>query len=390
MAELGTTNDDGVVAKQQASVNETNSASPVIALPKLRLVLLMLGPIVVLLVGGYFYAVAGKYVRTEDAYVKADKVAVGVQVSGSIVSVEVSENQRVAKGDVLFRIEPDSYEIALARTEAALQQVRTDIAELKAGYREKQAELQLANVNLDYAEREFQRQSSLAKKSIVSAARYEETQHKRAVAREEIAVLRHDLARIVVKLSGSVNLPADRLPSFQEARARRDSAQLDIERTVVRAPFSGVASQKPQPGQYVEPGDLVMSVVADRGMWIEANLKETQLTHVRVGQLVLVEVDAYPDFVWHGKVGSISQATGAEFSILPPQNATGNWVKVVQRIPVRILVDTQADSPPLRAGMSTEVSIETGRQRFPRVMHKMAGWLQGVTKIFAAAAEEQP
>jgi membrane fusion protein (multidrug efflux system) len=389
MAELGTTNDDGVAARQQASMNESESASPVIARPKLRLVLLMLGPIIALLVGGYFYAAAGKYVRTEDAYVKADKVAVGVQVSGPIVSVEVGENQRVAKGDVLFKIEPDSYEIALARTEAALQQVRTDIAELKASYREKQAELQLANVNLHYAEREFQRQSSLAKKSIVSEARYEETQHKRAVAREEVAVLRHDLARILVKLSGGVNLPADRLPSFQEARARRDRAQLDIKRTVVRAPFSGVVSQKPQIGQYVEPGSRVMSVVADRGMWIEANLKETQLTHVRVGQLVSIEVDAFPDFGWSGKVGSISQATGAEFSILPPQNATGNWVKVVQRIPVRILVDTQAGSPPLRAGMSTEVAIETGQQRFPRVMQRMAGWLQGVSGLFTAVAEER-
>lgn len=388
MAEPGTTNDDGVAAKQQALANETKSTSPMVALPKLRFVLLMLGPIAVLLVGGYFYAMAGKYVQTEDAYVKADKVAVGVQVSGPIVSVEVDENQRVSKGDVLFRIEPDSYEIALARTEAALQQVRTDIAELKASYREKQAELQLANVNLDYAEREFQRQSSLAKKSIVSEARYEETQHKRAVAREEIAVLRHDLARILIKLGGGANLLADRLPSFQEAKARRDGAQLDIERTVVRAPFSGVVSQKPQPGKYVEPGDQVMSVVADKGMWIEANLKETQLTHVQVGQLVLVEVDAYPDFVWHGKVGSISQATGAEFSILPPQNATGNWVKVVQRIPVRILVEMQSDSPPLRAGMSTEVSIETGQQRLPRMVQRMAGWLQVFSGLFSAVAEE--
>ena len=265
----------------------------------------------------------------------------------------------------------------------------TDIVEQKATYREKQAELQLANVNLDYAEREFQRQSALAKKSIVSEARYEETQHKRAVARQEMAVLRHDLARILVRLGGGVNVPAERLPSYLEAKARRDRAKLDIDRTVVRAPFSGIAVKKPQPGQYVEPGDQVMSVVADTGMWIEANLKETQLTHVRVGQLVQIEVDTYPDLIWSGTVGSISQATGAEFSILPPQNATGNWVKVVQRVPVRILVDMQSDSPTLRAGMSTEVAIETGQQRFPRIMQRMAGWLQDFSGLFSAVADER-
>ena len=303
--------------------------------------------------------------------------------------MEIEENQQVSKGDILFRIEPASYEITLARTEAALEQIRTDIAEQKATYREKQAELQLANVNLDYAEREFQRQSALAKKSIVSEARYEETQHKRAVARQEMAVLRHDLARILIKLGGGVNVPAERLPSYLEAKSRRDGAKLDIERTVVRAPFSGIALKKPQPGQYVEPGDQVMSVVADTGMWIEANLKETQLTHVKVGQLVQIEVDTYPDLIWNGTVESISQATGAEFSILPPQNATGNWVKVVQRVPVRILVDMKSDSPPLRAGMSTEVAIETGQQRFPRVMQRMAGWLQDFSGLFSAVAEER-
>ena len=378
------------VAAPDVAAKQRVQASTARALAMRRIALLTLGPVVALLVGGYFYAVAGKFVRTEDAYVKANKVAVGVQVSGPIVGVEVEENQQVLKGGILFRIEPTSYEIALARTEAALQQIRTNIAEQKATYREKQAELQLANVNLDYAEREFQRQSALAKKSIVSEARYEETQHRRAVARQEMAVLRHDLARILIRLGGGVNVPAERLPSYLEARARRDRAKLDIRRTVVRAPFSGIAVKKPQLGQYVEPGDLVMSVVADTGMWIEANLKETQLTHVRVGQLVRIEVDTYPDLIWSGTVESISQATGAEFSILPPQNATGNWVKVVQRVPVRILVDMQSDSPTLRAGMSTDVSIETGQQRFPRIMQRVARWLQGVTNSFAAAAEEQP
>ena len=295
------------------STNDSGPASPAQVHPWCRILLMILGPIVALSFGGYIYATGGKYVRTEDAYIKADKVAVGVQVSGPIANVSVRENQHVSKGDVLFQIEADSYMIALARTDAALQQVRTDIAELKAAYQEKRAGVELAKVNLDYAEREFQRQSALAKKSIVSEARYEAAQHKRAVAREEMAVLRRDLARILVTLGGGVNVRAEQLPRYQVAKARRDRARLDIERTVVRAPFAGVASMKPQTGQYVEPGDQVMSVVADAGMWIVANLKETQLTHVRVGQPVQIEVDTYPSRAWSGMVESISQATGAEF-----------------------------------------------------------------------------
>ena len=391
MAELESTDSVATAAASGEPTPEAVQASPAPVRPWLRRALLTLGPIVALSVGGYFYATGGKYVRTEDAYVKADKVVVGVLVSGPITEVSVRENQYVAKGDVLFRIESDSYQIALARTEAALQQVRTDIAELKATFREKQAQLQLAEVNLDYAERKFRRQSALAKKSIVSEARYEEAQHKRAVALEEIAVLRHDLARILIRLGGGVNVRGETLPRYLEARARRDRALLDIERTVVRAPFAGVATKKPQTGQYVEPGSQVMSIVADAGMWIEANLKETQLTHVKVGQLVGIEVDTYPSRVWSGQVESISQATGAEFSILPPQNATGNWVKVVQRVPVRIRISVRPEDPPLRAGMSTEVAIETGQERrLPRVMQAMVGWIQGISGLFAAVAEEQP
>ncbi len=390
MAEPGSKDDAVVAPTPQASTNDSGPASPAPVHPWRRILLMILGPIVALSFGGYIYATGGKYVRTEDAYIKADKVAVGVQVSGPIANVSVRENQHVSKGDVLFQIEAGSYMIALARTDAALQQVRTDIAELKAAYQEKRAGVELAKVNLDYAEREFQRQSALAKKSIVSEARYEAAQHKRAVAREEMAVLRRDLARILVTLGGGVNVRAEQLPRYQVAKARRDRARLDIERTVVRAPFAGVASKKPQTGQYVEPGDQVMSVVADAGMWIVANLKETQLTHVRVGQPVQIEVDTYPSRAWSGMVESISQATGAEFSILPAQNATGNWVKVVQRVPVRIRVNVRPGDPPLRAGMSTEVAIETGQERaLPRVMQVMVGWLQGVSSLFTAAAEEQ-
>lgn len=359
--------DEGVVSSHRS------------ARPRLRALLMVLGPFIASVFGGYLYFAGGKYVSTEDAYVKANKVAVGVQVIGRIAEVLISDNQRIEKGDILFAIESNSYKILLAQTDAALRQVLMDVEELKARFQERNARLQLAKVNLAYAEREFQRKATLVQKKIISRSRYEEAQHERAVAHEEISVLHQDLNRILVKLGGGVSVPVEQLPRYQEAKARRDRVKLDIEYTVVRAPFDGVASNKPQIGQYVKPGDQVMSIVSDTDMWIEANLKETQLTHVRVGQPVRVLVDAYPSHVWSGKVESISQATGAEFSVLPPQNATGNWVKVVQRVPVKVLVDSRVGDPLLRAGMSTEVRIEINQnQRAHQLIQPLLDWLKKI------------
>lgn len=329
----------------------------------LRPALLVLGPVLVLVVGLVVYATGGRYVSTEDAYVKATKVQISAQVSGPIIAVEVVENQHVDKDEVLFRIDPVPFQVALARTNAQLDKVRSDIEALKASYRTKQAELQLAQVNIGYAEKEYRRWSELAQNQNASRMKFDEVKHNIDVARQQSSVLTQDLARILANLDGDPDIAVERHHAYLEAKAERDRVALDLMYTVVKAPFAGIASKKPELGQYVNAGGPAMSLVADRDVWVEANFKETELTHVRPGQPVTVEVETYPGRAWEGVVDSISQATGAEFAVLPPQNATGNWVKVVQRIPVRIALRMTPEDPPLRAGMSTTVEIDTGHKR---------------------------
>lgn len=328
-----------------------------------RLALMLLGPVLALGVGGYFYLTGGRYVGTENAYVQADKVAVSAEISGPISDVLVAENAPVEKGDILFRIDDEPFRIALDKAEARLQSVRSEIAGLKARYRQKQEELKLAQETADFAEREYHRQARLAETQVVSESRIDEVRHNWRTAKQRIAVIREEIAAIVTELDGDPDIAVERHPRFIAAKTARDMARLDLKRTRIRASFDGIAAKTPEPGQYVKAGAPVMSIVADSHVWIDANFKETALTYVKPGQPVSIHVDTYPGREWQGSVESISQATGAEFSILPPQNASGNWVKVVQRIPVRIAITPEADAPPLRAGMSTEVEIDTGRSR---------------------------
>ncbi|MGH6943526.1 MAG: HlyD family secretion protein [Geminicoccaceae bacterium] len=329
----------------------------------IRRVLLGLGPIVVALVAGYLYVTGGRYVETEDAYLKADMVSVSPQVSGPIAEVDVRENQHVDQGNVLFRIDDAPFRIALAQAEAHLQSAASQIRALKSSYLQKQEELGLAKTNVAYAEREYQRQAELVQRNFASKAKYDDAKHNLETAHQKVEILEEELAGIVADLNGDPDIAVEQHPTYLAAKAQRDQAALDLEHTVVRAPFAGVATNKPQLGDYVTAGMPAMSIVADQGLWVEANFKETELTHVRPGQAATVEVDTYPDRQWPATVESISQATGSEFSLLPPQNATGNWVKIVQRIPVRIALETDASDPPLRAGISVVVEIDTGHER---------------------------
>jgi membrane fusion protein (multidrug efflux system) len=358
----------------------------------LRRVLLIAGPLVVAVAAGYLYFAGGRYVSTENAYIKADKVMVAAEVSGLIAEVAVHENQHVDKGDVLFRIDDRPYRIALDQAEAQLASVRDEIAGLKAAYRQKAEQLSLARINVAYAKKEFERQSKLLASKATSSSKFDAARHNLNVARQQIRIVDEAMAQIRAQLGGNPDIPVERHPRFVAAEAARQQAALNLERTVVRAPIAGIASNTPEPGQQVTGnGPLsspVMGVIADRDVWIDANFKETDLTHVRPGQPATIHVDTYPDHEWQGTVESISQATGAEFSVIPPQNATGNWVKVVQRIPVRVAVKTTAGDPELRVGMSTTVDIDTGhRRRLPRFVQAALSWLNGLSGAEAAAAE---
>lgn len=328
-----------------------------------RLLLLVLVPLLAVLIAGVAYLRGGRYVETENAYIKADKIPVSAEVSGIVSELLVKENQAVVAGQPLFRLDPAEFQLAVARTEAELAQVRTDLAALKANYREKQAEIQLARTRQAFAEKEQLRQADLLAQHFISASSFDDAKQENDLARQEISVLEQDLKRIGEALGGGTGIPVEQHPAFLGALARLEQAQLDLKRTEVRASLAGIVSKLPKPGQHIASGTIALILVASGNLWVEANFTETDLTHVKPGQPVTINVDTYPDTEWKGVVESLSPATGAEFSVIPAQNATGNWVKIGQRLPVRISIETTPDMPQLRAGLSTIVKIDTGHHR---------------------------
>ena len=330
----------------------------------LRLVLLVIVPLAA--IGGALvvWQQGGRYVTTENAYVKADIVQVAPEIAGRVAEVAVRDHMHVQAGDVLLRIDPEPFRLALMRAEAELDAARVAVETARATYRETESELGELLNRAEYLERQARRQQALAARGIAPAQRQEETESDAQVARERVTVTRQRLLRLLTTLRGDPNLPADEHPSVRERMAARDAAALDLSRTNIVAPIAGtIVNMRLQRGEQVRASTPVFALVSDRRPWVEANLKETTLAHVRIGQRVEVTLDLYPDITWIGEIESISPATGAEFAILPPQNASGNWVKVVQRLPVRIRLLPQAGEPPLRAGVTATVSIDTGRQR---------------------------
>ncbi len=329
----------------------------------LRPLLLVGVPLVVALGGLYWYAVSGRYVTTDNAYVKSDIVTVSTDVDGRVVSVEVSENQLVEQGEVLFRLDPEPFQIALAVADASILTVRHDIEASRAEFRQIEAEIDEAQERVGFYQQQALRQRELEERGIAAQVRLEEAELELAAARQRVTALREKLRTVLARLGGDPASAVELHPAFMAAEARREMAARDLGLTVVRAPVDGnVSRMRLQPGEWLEAGDPAFTIIDPRATWIEANLKETQLTHVVVGQRVDIEVDAYPGHSWQGEIVSISPATGAEFALIPPQNASGNWVKVVQRLPVRIAVAMPDGRPPLRAGMTAAVSIDTERE----------------------------
>ncbi|NGY04942.1 HlyD family secretion protein [Solimonas terrae] len=341
---------------------------------RVRRILFVAGFAVAIAAVLYVYIFGGRYVSTDNAYVKANMVNVSADVDGKVAEIDVSENQHVKAGDVLFRIDPAPYQVAVQQAEAALLQASAQVESLKATYAQKQAALWSAQADLTFRETDYRRAKALQAVGASSKSTLDAARNALDVARSDINAARHEVGEVRAQLGGDPEIATKDHPTYKAALATLDKARLDLARTAVHTPIDGVASKVPDVGGYVLPGLPVMSVVDAESPWVEANLKESQLERVRPGQKVEIDVDAYSHTRWQGVVDSIGQATGAEFSLLPPQNASGNWVKVVQRVPVRIRIDHQNGEPPLRSGMSADISIDTGAAR-ARGVHRMLSWI---------------
>jgi membrane fusion protein, multidrug efflux system len=332
-----------------------------------------------LLAGGYWYVTGGQVMSTDDAYVEADKVGVSTDVSGIVQQIDVTENQRVDTDQVLYRLDDLPFRLALQRAEAQVGIVRIDLNALKANYRDMQAQIKQAQYDIEYYDREFRRQQELVSRSVVSQASFDMARRNLQNAQQKLASLNQQLAAIAANLNGDPDIPVEQHPRYLDAVAQRDEAARQLAHSVVRAPFVGIVTNVPAiaPGKYLAASTTAFYLVAADHVWVDSNPKETELTYVRPGQLVTVSVDTYPGAEWHGTVESISPAAAQEFALLPAQNTSGNWVKVVQRIPMRVRIDTSDKNlPPLRAGMSVGVDVDTGHARgLPRFVAALfGGW----------------
>jgi len=337
----------------------------------LRLVLMVGGILVVLVAALTFWVRGGRYVSTDDAYVRASKLMVSTDVSGLVEEVDVREGQAVKAGDVLFRIDPKQFQIALDNAKAQLQQIALNIEAMKQDFKRMLEDIQAQQAQVELDQANFDRYAVLVKSDSISKSSYDQTRFMLAADKRKLESLKQQAEVQLARLDGNPNIPVAEHPQYQQAKANVDEAQRQLEHTVVRAPFRGIVTQVDslQPGTYLVSQTAALTntgavgLVSTDNVWVDAHLKETDLTYVKPGDPVGIFVDAYPTRVWSGTVESISPASGSEFSILPAQNASGNWVKVVQRIPVRIRIDRKPDDPILRAGMSVTADIDTGHRR---------------------------
>ena len=332
---------------------------------RLRMILLVILPMIAAVSGLGLYLTSGRYISTDNAYVGAQKVLITPDISGKIARTLVREGQRVKAGDEVFLIDPQPFRIAVAQAEARLATVRADFAVLKSNLQSFTKLAELTQENTVIRQRDLERKQLLVTNRTGSQADLDISQGVLVLAQQQAQTALQRKNEALNQLLGNPDLPIEQYPAFMQARAALDQAQRDLDHTVLRAPIDGTATQVDniQLGRFVTAGTPVFAVIEDSAPWVEANPKETDITHLQIGQRATVVIDTFPGHTFAGTVIAVSPGTGAQFAILPPQNASGNWVKIVQRVPVRIQLDRDPKASQLRAGMSAYVEIDTGRQR---------------------------
>ena len=330
-----------------------------------RALLFALLPLV-LASGAYAYVTGGQIMSTDDAYVDNEKVGISTDVSGTVQDIDVTDNQHVAAGQLLYRLDPHQFQIALDNAKANLAQTGLTVDAMKADYKRMQQDIAAQQAQVDLDQTTYDRDATLLKSGTVPKATFDQVGFTLQTDKAKLASLTQQAQVQLARLGGNPDVATDQHPQYLQAKAQVDEAQRQLDHTTVKAPFAGTVTNVPSiaPGKYLPASTTAFYLVDTSQVWVEANPKETELTYVRPGQPVTVTVDTYPQAQWHGTVQSVSPAAAEEFALLPAQNTSGNWVKVVQRVPMRVRVDTSAGNlPPLRAGMSVEVAVDTGHAR---------------------------
>jgi membrane fusion protein, multidrug efflux system len=357
-----------------SAFDATAKTRPGISKARLRQVLMVGGVLAVLGVSAYVYLTGGRYIGSDDSYIHSNKLMVSTDVSGLIKTVNVHEGQQVKSGDILFTLDPLPFQIALDNARAALAQTVLDVTSDKATYRSATAQIAAQQAQVNMTKQTYDRYAALAAQNAIAATTVDQARGAMLTAQATLASLQQAAATDLAKLNGDPNLPPQKSPEYLKAKSTMDEDQRQLDHATVRAPFDGVVGEVDS----LQPGTLVISAMSaftttsavgliGNAIWIESDMKETDLTYVHPGDPVSITIDTYPGHHWTGHIDNVSAGSDSSFSALPAENASGNWVKVVQRIPVRIVVDQKAGDPPLRSGMSAVIAIDTGKTRLQRL-----------------------
>jgi membrane fusion protein, multidrug efflux system len=329
-----------------------------------RFILMIVLPALAIAGGAYWWLSSGRYVSTDNAYIGADKALITPQVTGAIVHIDVGEGQHVKAGRRLFQIDPEPYRNALALARGKLDAAKQQYQNQQLSYKSNQDQITLSQEAVQLRQADYDRKTRLATQNYATRVDLMNSAAALVQAKQILALVQQLQTSAMLQLGGNPDAPLEQFPAYVQSKAQLDDAERNLRNTDVVAPIDGIATQVPQIqlGRVVAAGAPVFAIMADHGLWIDANPKESDLTYVHGGLPVSISVDTFPNRTWRGVVASIAPGTGAQFAILPPQNANGNWVKVVQRVPVRVEFAPDEDTSGLRAGLSTVVTIDTGRQ----------------------------